>query len=112
MIMRKRIFFGWVLALFLAPICKIPEPARAKVDKDASFTITFSGNKIAGSGTDGKWTLKPGKWTKLVVEGKSAEGETEGYLRIENGRNAPIYIQKVEVGYYPDNHRPQTAQLS
>ena len=82
----------------------------AKVDKDASFTITFSGNKIAGSGTDGKWTLKPGKWTKLVVEGKSAEGETEGYLRIENGRNAPIYIQKVEVGYYPDNHRPQTAQ--
>jgi len=82
----------------------------AKVDKDASFTITFSGNKIIGSGTDGKWTLKPGKWTKVVVEGRSAEGVTEGYLRIENGRNAPIYIQKVEVGYYPDNHRPQTAQ--
>lgn len=82
----------------------------AKVDKDASFTITFSGNKITGSGTDGKWTLKPGKWTKVVVEGRSAEGVTEGYLRIENGRNAPIYIQKVEVGYYPDNHRPQTAQ--
>lgn len=82
----------------------------AKVDKDASFTITFSGNKITGSGTDGKWTLKPGKWTKVVVEGRSAEGVTEGYLRIENGRNAPIYIQKVEVGYYPDNHRPQTVQ--
>ena len=82
----------------------------AKVDKDASFTITFSGNKITGSGTDGKWTLKPGKWTKVVVESRSAEGVTEGYLRIENGRNAPIYIQKVEVGYYPDNHRPQTAQ--
>ena len=82
----------------------------AKVDKDASFTITFSGNKITGSGTDGKWTLKPGKWTKVVVESRSAEGVTEGYLRIENGRNAPIYIQKVEVGYYPDNHRPQTVQ--
>jgi hypothetical protein len=82
----------------------------AKVDKDASFTITFSGNKVDGNGTDGKWTLKPGKWTKVVVESRSAEGVTEGYLRIENGRNAPIYIQKVEVGYYPDNHRPQTAQ--
>ena len=82
----------------------------AKVDKDASFTITFSGNKVDGSGTDGKWTIKPGKWTKVVVEAKSAEGVTEGYLRIENGRNAAIYIQKVEVGYYPDNHRPQTAQ--
>ena len=82
----------------------------AKVDKDASFTITFSGNKVDGNGTDGKWSLKPGKWTKVVVESRSAEGVTEGYLRIENGRNAPIYIQKVEVGYYPDNHRPQTAQ--
>lgn len=82
----------------------------AKVDKDASFTITFSGNKVDGNSTDGKWTLKPGKWTKVVVESRSAEGVTEGYLRIENGRNAPIYIQKVEVGYYPDNHRPQTAQ--
>ena len=82
----------------------------AKVDKDASFTITFSGNKVDGNSTDGKWTLKPGKWTKVVVESRSAEGVTEGYLRIENGRNAPIYIQKVEVGYYPDNHRPQTVQ--
>ena len=82
----------------------------AKVEKDASFTITFSGNKVDGSGTDGKWNIKPGKWTKVVVEAKSAEGVTEGYLRIENGRNAAIYIQKVEVGYYPDNHRPQTTQ--
>ena len=82
----------------------------AKVEKDASFTITFSGNKVDGSGTDGKWNIKPGKWTKVVVEAKSAEGVTEGYLRIENGRNAAIYIQKVEVGYYPDNHRPQSTQ--
>jgi len=80
----------------------------AKVDKDASYNITFSGNKVNGSGADGKWTLKPGKWTKVVVEAQSAEGETEGYLRIENTRSAPIYISKVEVGCYPDNHRPQT----
>lgn len=82
----------------------------AKVDKDASYNITFSGTKVNGSGADGKWTLKPGKWTKVVVEAQSAEGETEGYLRIENTRSAVIYIQKVEVGYYPDNHRPQTEQ--
>ncbi len=82
----------------------------AKADKDASFTITFSGNKVNGSGPDGKWTFKTGKWTKIVVEAQSAEGETDGYLRIDNSRSAVIYIQKVQVGYYPDNHRPQTAQ--
>ena len=34
----------------------------------------------------------------------------DGYFRIDNYRTTPIYIQKVQVGYYPDNHRPQTAQ--
>ena len=92
------------------PYAKYTTTFWAKVDKDASYTITFSGNKVNGSGADGKWTLKPGKWTKVVVEAQSAEGETEGYLRIENTRSAAIYIQKVEVGYYPDNHRPQTEQ--
>ena len=92
------------------PLAKYTTTFWAKVDKDASYTITFSGNKVNGNGADGKWTLKPGKWTKVVVEAQSAEGETEGYLRIENSRSAVIYIQKVEVGYYPDNHRPQTAQ--
>ena len=82
----------------------------AKADKDASFTITFSGNKVNGSGPDGKWTFKTGKWTKIVVEAQSAADVTDGYLRIENSRSAVIYIQKVQVGYYPDNHRPQTAQ--
>ena len=90
------------------PAAKYTTTFWAKVDKDASYNITFSGNKVNGSGADGKWTLKPGKWTKVVVEAQSAEGETEGYLRIENTRSAVIYIQKVEVGYYPDNHRPQT----
>ena len=92
------------------PLAKYTTTFWAKVDKDASYTITFSGNKVNGNGADGKWTLKPGKWTKVVVEAQSAEGETEGYLRIENSRSAVIYIQRVEVGYYPDNHRPETAQ--
>jgi hypothetical protein len=92
------------------PLAKYTTTFWAKVDKDASYTITFSGNKVNGNGADGKWTLKPGKWTKVVVEAQGAEGETEGYLRIENSRSAVIYIQRVEVGYYPDNHRPQTAQ--
>lgn len=82
----------------------------ARCDKEGSFTVTFSGTPIAGTGSEGKFVLKPGKWTKVVVEGQSAPGETEGYLRIENTRKANIYIQKVQVGYYPDNHRPQTAQ--
>lgn len=92
------------------PAAKYTTTFWAKVDKDASYNITFSGTKVNGSGADGKWTLKPGKWTKVVVEAQSAEGETEGYLRIENTRSAVIYIQKAEVGYYPDNHRPQTEQ--
>ena len=82
----------------------------AKADKDASFNVNFSGNKIDGNGTSGKWTFKSGKWTKIVVEGKVAEGVTEGYLRIDNALAGAIYISKVEVGYYPDNHRQQTAE--
>ena len=92
------------------PLAKYTTTFWAKADKDASFDITFSGNKISGSGPNGKWTFKAGKWTKIVVEAQSAPDVTEGYLRIENSRSAVIYIQKVQVGYYPDNHRPQTAQ--
>ena len=92
------------------PLAKYTTTFWAKADKDASFDITFSGNKVSGSGPNGKWTFKTGKWTKIVVEAQSAEGETDGYLRIENSRSSVIYIQKVQVGYYPDNHRPQTAQ--
>ena len=92
------------------PLAKYTTTFWAKADKDASFDINFSGNQVAGSGPNGKWTFKAGKWTKIVVEAQSAEGVTEGYLRIDNSRSAVIYIQKVQVGYYPDNHRPQTAQ--
>ena len=92
------------------PLAKYTTTFWVKVDKEASYNITFSGKKVDGTGPDGKWTLKPGKWTKVVVEAQSAPDATEGYLRIENTRSAVLYIQKVEVGYYPDNHRPQTAQ--
>ena len=92
------------------PLAKYTTTFWAKADKEASFTVTFSGTPVEGTGTDGKYILKPGKWTKFVIEAQSAEGEVEGYLRIENTRKAVVYIQKVEVGYYPDNHRPQTAQ--
>ena len=82
----------------------------AKSDKNATLTIYFSGNKIDGPGANGKWTFNAGKWTKVVVEGKAASGEKDGYLRVENALAGDVYISKVEVGYYPDNHRPQTAE--
>ncbi len=92
------------------PNAKYTTTFWAKSDKDASFDITFSGNKITGSGPNGKWTFKAGKWVKIVVEAQAAEGETQGYLRVENARMGVFYIQKVQVGYYPDNHRQQTEQ--
>ena len=82
----------------------------AMSEKDASYDVNFSGNPIKGTGPNGKSTFKAGKWTKVVVEAQSAPDATEGYLQIDNSRTGVIYIQKVEVGYYPDNHRPQTAQ--
>lgn len=81
----------------------------ARSDKDASFYVNFSGNTIEGTATsDGKWQIPKGKWTKVVVEGKSAADAVEGYLQLHTMRNLKVNIQKVEMGYYPDNHRPQT----
>ena len=91
------------------PNAKYTTTFWAKADKDASFDIVFSGNKIAGSGPNGKWVVKKDKWTKVVVEGaQAAQGETEGYFKIENSRSAVLNIQKVQLDYEPDNHRPQT----
>lgn len=92
------------------PLAKYTTTFWARSDKEVSFTITFSGQTVEGAGSGGKWILKAGKWTKFVIESQSAPDATEGYLRIENGKNGTINIQKVQVGYYPDNHRPQTAQ--
>lgn len=92
------------------PLAKYTTTFWAKSDKDVTFDVIFSGNKIEGSGPNGKWQLKQGKWTKIVVEAQGAEGETEGYVQIETARGMTFYIQKAQVGYYPDNHRPQTEQ--
>ena len=92
------------------PLAKYTTTFWARSDKDITFTITFSGVTVDGSATAGKWALKKDKWTKFVIESQCAPDATEGYLRIENGKNATINIQKVQVGYYPDNHRPQTEQ--
>lgn len=85
----------------------------AKVDKNESVTCTFADRVIKEKEENKvgkKYALKPGKWTKVVVEAKPAEGATNGYLMIENNFNTPVYIQKVTVVRTPDNHRPQTAQ--
>jgi len=82
----------------------------AQVDKDESIICTFSDNKIQEGGKDKKYTLKAGKWVKVVVEAKPAEGATAGYLMIEGNLNSLVYIQKVQVTHKPDSHRPQTEQ--
>jgi len=83
----------------------------AKADKDASFWVNFSGNTVDGTATsDGKWKISAGKWTKVVVESQAAEGVTSGYMQIQMVTGSEMNIQKVDVGYYPDNHRPQTDQ--
>lgn len=92
------------------PLAKFTTTFWARADKDLTYTINFSGNVVDGTAVNAKWALKAGKWTKVVVEAQSAEGVTDGYLTIENGKGGAINIQKVQVGYYPDNHRPQTEQ--
>ena len=82
----------------------------AQVEKDESIICTFADNKIQESGADKKYTIKAGKWVKVVVEAKPAEGATEGYLMIEGNLNSVVYIQKVSVVHNPDNHRPQTEE--
>ena len=82
----------------------------AQVDKDESIICTFADNKIQEKGSDKKFTLKAGKWVKVVVEAKPAEGATAGYLMVEGNLNSLVYIQKVQVTHKPDSHRPQTEQ--
>ena len=86
----------------------------AKSDKSANLVLNFSGNDQVNSGDvkNGKISITPdSKWKKVVLECKSGSGVTEGYMKIgTTARSAAVYIQKVQIGYYPDNHRPQTAQ--
>lgn len=82
----------------------------AMADKDVSYSLEFSGNAVPGTATsDGKWALSGGKWLPITIESKAAEG-SDGYLKLTTLRGVTIYIKSVEVGYYPDNHRPQTDQ--
>ena len=84
---------------------------NAKVDKDETVVCTFSDNKIMEDEKNTKkYTIKAGKWQKVVVEAKPAEGATEGYLMLEGNLNTIVYIKDVDVLHNPDNHRPQTAQ--
>lgn len=77
-------------------------------DKDASFQIIFSGNEVLNPATtDGKYAIKAGKRAKFEVECRSAEGVKDGVFTIKNGNNVVVYVENVEVGYYPDNHRDQ-----
>ena len=92
------------------PLAKYTITFWARSDKDVSFTMIFSDQQVASNNADGKWYLKKGNWTKFVVETQGAADATQGYLRIDNALQGTINIQKVEVGYYPDNHRPQTEQ--
>lgn len=82
----------------------------AKVDKDESVICTFAGNKIEESGTTKKYTIKSGKWVKVVVEGMPASGVTDGYLMVEGNYNSIVYVKNVTVTHTPDNHRAQTAE--
>ena len=82
----------------------------AQVDKDDNVIITFSDNKIKDGANDKKFDIKAGKWQKVVVEAKPAEGATKGYLMLEGNKNAIVYIKSVQVVHTPDNHRPQTDQ--
>ena len=77
-------------------------------DKRATFSVNFSGTKAESSSSSSFSIEAGGNWKKVVIEVQSAEGETEGYLRIDNTRATAVYVQKVDIGYFPDNHRPQT----
>lgn len=83
---------------------------NARVDKDETVVCTFAGNKIQEGKNDKKYSLKEGKWTKVVIEARPAEDETAGYLMIEGNLNSAVYIKNVTVVHTPDNHRPQTAE--
>ncbi len=82
----------------------------AQTDKEQSLVCTFAGNKLMENGATKKFAIKEGKWVKVVVEAKPAEGVTEGYLMIEGYLKSDVYIKNVIVSHTPDNHRPQTAE--
>ena len=92
------------------PLAKYTVTFWAKADRNATFSVNFSGTDVEGP-SGGSFTVVPdGMWKRIAVEARSAEGVTEGYLLITNTRATDLYIRRVEISYLPDNHRPQTAQ--
>ena len=87
---------------------------NAKADKEVSFNVTFSDSLIMEKNEEGadakKFSLKAGKWTKMVVETMTAADAQAGYVMISGNRNSDIYVKNVTVTHEPDNHRPQTDQ--
>lgn len=87
---------------------------NAKADKDVSFNVTFSDSLIMEKNEEGadakKFSLKAGKWTKMVVETMTAADAQAGYVMISGNRNSDIYVRNVTITHEPDNHRPQTDQ--
>lgn len=77
----------------------------------AIFDINFCGKRIEGIGANGRWTIGKGGWRTVVVENvRCPEDATAGYMTIENTLTGPLYIQNVDMGFYPDDHRAQTAE--
>lgn len=92
----------------LDPLGEYTITFNAKVDKDETFMVTFSDNKLQENGEDIKFSIKSGKWQKMVIEATPAEGATEGYFQIRGNMNVDMYIKNVQIVHNPDNHRPQT----
>ncbi len=77
----------------------------------AQFNVNFCGKNIEGVGANGIWTFGAGGWRTVVIENvRCPQDATEGYLTIENTRSGIIYISDVDMGFFPDDHRDQTAQ--
>lgn len=80
-----------------------------KADKAATFNVVFSGTKVDGPVSGGRFSIEPNnEWKRISVDAQAAEGETEGYLRLETTLGSTVFIRRVQVGFLPDNHREQT----
>lgn len=78
---------------------------------NAQFNLNFCGKTIEGIGTGGRWTFGAGGWRTVVVEGIRCPADaTKGYLTVENTLSGIIWVSDVQMGYFPDDHRDQTAE--
>ena len=93
------------------PKAKYTTTFWVRATKASNFNVIFSGTKVEGTGTQGRYFVDVSdEWKKITVEAEPAEGVTDGYLRIETTRGANLLVKKVQVGFVPDNHRDQTPE--